>query len=660
MAMLVVGFLVLGAFINANQLNYLGLFTAILFATLGYRVILANYAKSSEIKHLSTFATYYVIASLIVGLDFAFFTVAYYDLQNSELRIFLTVVHLGMITAAVGSLAVWMPAYLAFCLPQIIGLMALFVLNDNIPMAAAVATFSMFILMIAKNFNLKFKEGRLLIDENITLISKMEKEIFTRKKAQVELEDYQQQLEGMVDSRTKELNSINDDLKNQIVLRKDIEKELEYLAYYDVLTQLPNRTLFVENLKKSLAQAKRNESLLGILFIDLDCFKKINDSHGRSIGDKLLKSVAERLSDILRDSDMIARNGGDEFVVLIESMKDVRESFVVANKILSVMNNKFNIDGHEIHIGASVGISLYPLDGDDALDLLKMSDTAMYEAKKIGHNNFQFYSSAMSHQISDRLHMENALRNALKNNEFFIVYQPQVNILTQETSGFEALIRWKNPEFGMVSPFHFIPILEETGLIYSVGEWVILEVLKFIKSGKSNNTKVSINLSALQCGINDYSHQIKDFIEKAGVDASLVEFEITESLLISDFSQTEMFLTDISQLGCTIALDDFGTGYTSFSYLTKLPIDIIKIDRSLITGIEQNKNLQDIVRAIVTMSESLGIHNVFEGVENEDELQMVKQLNGEIIQGYLFSKPLELTQIDAWFSDKTYLKSSTG
>ena len=648
------------AFIYAGEHNYIGWFISILIFSSGSGILLSYYFNKNKVQHFATFANLHVISSFITGLDFAFLTLVFYDLQNNELRLLLTIINLGLIIAAVGTVAVWMQSYLAFSLPQLFALIAVYVLNNSIAVAAAIMIFLCYIFMVAKNFNSTFKEGQLLIEENRMLISDMETEINTRKQAQVELEKYQQELETKVQTRTSELEKINDSLNEQMEIRHVIEKELEYLAYYDELTALPNRTLFIENLKKSLSQAKRNESLLGVLFVDLDRFKKINDSYGHSIGDKLLKNVANRLADVLRESDMIARNGGDEFIVLIEKMKDIRESFVVANKILGVMNEKFNIEGHEIHIGASVGISVYPLDGDDALDLLKMSDTAMYEAKKIGHNNFQYYSTAMSHQIADRLKIENALRDALKNNELFIAYQPQVNILTQQTSGFEALIRWNSPEFGMVSPIKFVPILEETGLIYSVGEWVILEVLEFIKSGKSNNTKVSINLSALQCGIDNYSQKIKKFIEKADVDASLIEFEITESLLINDFEQVEMFLTDISKLGCTIALDDFGTGYTSFAYLTKLPIDIIKIDRSLVTGIENNKNLQDIVRAIVTMSESLGIHNVFEGVENEGELEMVKRLNGKIIQGYLFSKPLDLSQIDAWFSDKTYLKSRSG
>lgn len=245
--------------------------------------------------------------------------------------------------------------------------------------------------------------------------------------------------------------------------------------------------------------------------------------------------------------------------------------------------------------------------------------------------------------------METALRSGLANDEFYLVYQPQVDANTKQTTGLEALLRWKSKTLGQVSPGQFISVLEETGLIYEVGEWIILQVIDFVKSGQSHNVKVSINLSALQCGVNRFSETVKGYIQEAGIDPALIEFEITESILINDFSKTERFLKNISQLGCTIALDDFGTGYTSFGYLTKLPIDIIKIDRSLISNIDQQQNLQDIVRAIVTMSQSLGIENIFEGVETEEELTMVRELNGHIIQGYLFSQPLEVPKLLDWF-----------
>ena len=649
LAILFAGVLVSGVFVYYGEKDYVELFLFVLVIALCVRVFIKYYVDTHIGVKLEKFANYYVIASFVLGLDFSFFTLMHYDLENTDLRVFLTVINFGLITAAVATLAVWIKAYLAFSLPQILALFAVYLLNGNYTVALANIVFTIFMLKVAFNFSNKFKEGRLLINENIKLISDMKIEINSRQRAQMELEEHKTKLEGMVKERTKELEQINLNLNNQIEMRGVIEKELEFLAYYDAITSLPNRTFFIEEAKRSLLLAKRNESLISILFVDLDRFKNINDSHGHDVGDKLLIKVANRLRSVLRDSDIVARNGGDEFAILLENTKGIQEPFVVANKIIESMNEKFEIDGHIIHIGASIGISTYPLDSDNAPELLKMADTAMYEAKKIGRNNFQFYSSAMSNQIADKLLLETALHAAHENNEFYLVYQPQVNALTNETIGFEALIRWNSPEFGLVPPSKFIPILEETGLIYKVGEWVITTVIDFIKSGLSNGKKVSINLSALQCGADNCFKNIKNLITNSNVDPRLLEFEITESILIGDFTKTETFLSDINNIGCTIALDDFGTGYTSFAYITKLPIDIIKIDRSLITNIHTNHNLQDIVRAIVTMCKSLDIENVFEGVETKDELDMVMQLNDKaVIQGYYFSKPLDTEAVNEW------------
>ena len=657
-SILATGVLVLVAFIYEKEIKYLEWFSLVLIASITARLYIAYSFKKNTSRILySRYVNNYVIASLFIGISWGYLTLTYYDLQNNELRIFLTIVNLALVTAAVGSLAVWIRAYIAFSLPQMIALMAVFILNNNFYVAVAMVVFTLFMFKVAINFNVKLKESYVLIHENSELIENMDVEIQNRKLAQESLEQSQEVLEELVKERTGELLEINIDLEKQIDKRKKVEQDLEVLAYYDSLTNLPNRSLLIERIKQAVSYAKRKQSLFSVLFVDLDRFKAINDSLGHDIGDKLLSQVALRLQQLLRDSDTIARNGGDEFVILIEEINDIREVFVVAEKIIKSINNNFEIVGHNVHIGASIGISIYPLDGTDALELLKKSDTAMYCAKEEGANHFEFYSNEMSNQIKDRLELENSLRTAIKNEEFYLVYQPQINVKNKEVSGLEALIRWQSPKLGLVPPFKFIPVLEETGLIYPVGEWVIAQVIEFIKSGKAKNAKVSINLSALQCTINLYAEKIIERITKAGIDPKMIEFEITESLLINDIKKTEKFLTGISEFGCSIALDDFGTGYTSFGYLAKLPIDIIKIDRSMITGIDQNKNLQDIVRAIVTMSQSLGIENVFEGVETEEELEMVKSLNGSIIQGYLFSKPLEVSSLGQWFEKSDFSSS---
>lgn len=654
-ALLAVGMLVLGAFVFEGERRFIGWFFLLFVLVAAVRLFLAKSFFSSATTDIEKCASHYVAASFFMGLLWGLLSLVYYDLQNNELRIFLTIVNLGLITAGIGSLAVWMKAYLAYSLPQLIALMLVYIFNDSIYVAISVLLFAGFMIKVALNSNINFKQGRLLIEENTRYIENMDVEIESRKRAQLELEQYQHELEAVVKERTRELLDINGDLKEQIEKRRKVEEDLEYLAYYDVLTDLPNRSLLIERIKQAINKAKRQGSLFAVLFLDLDRFKAINDSLGHDVGDQLIKEVAARLKLLLRETDTIARNGGDEFVILIENLKDVREAFTVAEKAIHCISEHFLIAGHDVHIGASIGISIYPLDADNEMDLIKMSDTAMYCAKERGSNHFEFYSNEMSHQIRDRLELENALRSAIKNDEFFMVYQPQVNTHSAQTTGLEALLRWHSPDLGLVSPSRFIPVLEETGMIYPVGEWVILQVIDFIKSGKARQAKVSINLSALQCSVKKYSEKIKHHIETSAIDAQQIEFEVTESVLINDFRKTEMFLTEINKLGCTIALDDFGTGYTSFSYLAKLPIDVIKIDRSLLAGIDKNKTLQDIVLAIVTMCQSLGIENVFEGVETEAELNIVRRLNGKIIQGYFYSKPLNEQEIEKWFQEDKYL-----
>ena len=644
--------LVLAGFSILNEPGYSLWFLLIHIGLIISRFVLAHRFKADKGRNFSFYLNVYVFIILLLGLNWAVLNLVYYDVDVLELRTFLSFVSLGLIAASVGTLAFWIWAYYCFTIPILISLIVVFILNGDYFVAIALFVFGWFMLVIANQANIKFKHSRILILDNIELIDRMDEEIRSSKQAKEKLENYKKELENQVEERTKELVETNRDLEEQIDQRNKIEKDLEHLAYYDVLTGLANRSLLIERLKQAVNVAKRNESLFAVLFIDLDRFKTINDSLGHALGDKLLMEVAWRLRNILRESDTIARNGGDEFVIVAENLNDVREAFIVSEKIIKAMTEIFKIDGHDIHIGASIGVSIYPIDATDALELLKMSDTAMYCAKENGSNRFEFYSSHMSSQIKDRLELENALRTALLKKEFFLVYQPQVDISSGQTVGLEALLRWRNPELGFVSPIKFIPVLEETGLIYEVGEWVIEEVCEFISTGGAQDAKVSINLSALQCSNHRFSETIHQYLERTGVSASQVEFEITESLLINDFKKTEKFLNAIHELGCTIALDDFGTGYTSFAYLSKLPIDIIKIDRSLVTDIHQQKNLQDIVRAIVTMCQSLKVENIFEGVETKDELEQIESLGGHVIQGYLFSKPLESEHLATWFSNQ--------
>ena len=483
---------------------------------------------------------------------------------------------------------------------------------------------------------------------NENLINNLNSEINTRENVQHELEESKTSLELKVNKRTKDLNDINLHLENVILEKEEAEQSLQYLAYHDELTGLPNRNLLVDRINQSIKISSRDNQQMAILFLDLDRFKSINDSLGHNVGDELIKEIPTRLYKILRSHDTVSRNGGDEFVVVLEKLKDTNEAVYVAKKIIQCLTETFNIQSHTIHIGASIGISVYPEDGDAPLILLRNADTAMYRAKQSGGNQLQFYDESMSHQLRDRLGLETELRNAIENNEFYMVYQPKVDCNSGKTVGFESLIRWNNAKYGEIGPDQFIPILEETGLIYEVGIWIVTEVLTFIDQYDTEDQNFSINLSALQCNNFDFIVVVNDLINDLNISPNVVEFEITESLLIKDFDKTKLFLDELHSIGITIALDDFGTGYTSMNYLAQLPIDIIKIDKSFIKNIDKSINLQSIVKAIVTMSKSLGMANVFEGVETEAELVEIKKMNGCIIQGYLYSKPLKSSEINQW------------
>jgi diguanylate cyclase (GGDEF)-like protein len=577
---------------------------------------------------------------------------------NDEiLRSLVILINFGLITASIATLSTFLLAYLAYIIPQSLAIFYVFYNLDtehNLHMVTAFVIFTLIMVETSIRYNRKYRKELDLRLRNKVLINDLNQEIMNRERAQVELEENKRELEEKVDERTKELVDINANLERVIDKKEEAEQSLQYLAYHDELTGLPNRNTLVDRIGQSIKKASRDNGQLAILFLDLDRFKNVNDSLGHTIGDKLLQQVASRLYSTLRNDDTISRNGGDEFVVVMEKLKDTNEAIHVAKKIIECLTQTFEIQSHKIHLGASVGISIYPTDGDSPLVLLRNADTAMYKAKKAGGNQLQFYDESMSRQLRDRLELENELHNALENNEFYLDFQPQISCRTGITTGFEALMRWNNRKFGDIDPDIFVPLLEETGLIYTVGEWVVGQVVDFISTHEVKQVSFSINLSALQCHDLAFVSFVRNKINNSNIDPSQIDFEITESLLIKDFDKTKLFLDELHSIGCTIALDDFGTGYTSMNYLARLPIDIIKIDKTLVHSIDVNNNLNSIVKAIVTMSNGLGIRNIFEGVETMAELATIKYMGGEIIQGYLFSKPLNADEVVKWLNlDKT-------
>ena len=618
------------------------------------RILLSQ--KYLQKKHnLVTYLHTHVLLTFIIGVFWA--GIAYFQVftDDETLRTLVFLLNFGLIAASIATLSTWMPAYLLFMLPQSFAILYVFAMinsSHNVQMIIAYLIFAMIMIATSFRFNRNYKKEIELTLHNEQLINDLNNEIRIREEVQLELERNKQGLEKKVEERTKDLIDINIHLSSVIDKKERAERDLQYIAYHDELTGLPNKNLLIDRIDQSIKNTSRTNRKLAVLFLDLDRFKTINDSLGHTIGDKLLKEVANRLRTTLRKQDTVSRNGGDEFVVVLERVNDSDEAVNVARKIIDCLTNAFDIMSHRIHIGASIGISIYPNDGDTSLVLLRNADTAMYRAKKSGGNQFQFYDKSMSNQLRDRLELEGELHNALLHHEFYIVYQPQISCITGQTTGFESLIRWNSKKYGEIPPDRFVPLLEETGLIYSVGDWVVSEVARFACNYSDRDISFAINLSALQCNELKFTGHVRNVIEETGIKPSQLEFEITESLLIRDFAKTQHFLSELHALGCTIALDDFGTGYTAMNYLTRLPIDTIKIDKSLVRNINNNSDLKSIVQAIVKMSTSLNMVNVFEGVETLEELNEIRRLEGEIIQGFLFSKPLQANAVDNWLKQE--------
>ncbi|MFV2005415.1 MAG: putative bifunctional diguanylate cyclase/phosphodiesterase, partial [Gammaproteobacteria bacterium] len=453
------------------------------------------------------------------------------------------------------------------------------------------------------------------------------------------------------------LTNKNGEISHFIATGRDIsqrmenEKRLQHIAHHDALTNLPNRVLFMDRIKRSLAHAKRNSERAAVLFFDLDRFKNINDTLGHIIGDKLLIEIASRLKKAIREDDSIARLGGDEFAVLVDKISSENDVTQIAQKILSCLEKSAQIDGHSLYTTASIGISLFPDDGEDAGTLLQNADIAMYRAKDMGKNNYQFYSKDMSARAIQRLKMENSLRMALKNNEFLLYYQPQIDTQNQSITGVEALIRWQHPELGLISPSEFIPLLEETNLILDVGDWVLdtacQQIKKWSQSGYADLT-ISINVSGRQFHDENFYERMLELTEKYGIRTEQIELEITESILMDKQKKTIENINNLGRYGFRIAIDDFGTGYSSLSYLQRFRIDTLKIDRSFIKDIVTNSDDATITMAIIAMAHSLKVNIVAEGVETQQQLDFLKQQDCQLAQGYLFSYPLaskEMTKL---------------
>ncbi len=459
----------------------------------------------------------------------------------------------------------------------------------------------------------------------------------------------------------------------EVTTQHQAEQHVQRLAYFDSLTGLPNRAFFLKQLDHVVHAATRYQRCGALLFLDLDNFKKVNDTLGHHVGDLLLQSVAERLLSCLRSSDImirfdddyeavhyLARLGGDEFTILLPELRDGRDAARVAERIIKALDVPFTLDGHDVVVTPSVGITVFPADGLSTSDLLRNGDMAMYHAKHSGKNTYQFFDTSLNEAALYRLNIENALRQALVREQFQLYFQPQIDAITGEVLGMEALLRWSHPEFGAVSPMEFIPITEETGLGLSIGEWVLTSACEQLcrwQAAGSRIQRVAVNLSATQFASAEFPAQVARILATTGLAAQCLELEITETILMQQAEKSINTLNALKKLGVTLAIDDFGAGYSSLGYLKRFAIDRLKIDKSFVDNIDCDRDNAAIAQAVIALAVSMSIRVTAEGVETDHQLQFLRQRSCQEVQGYLFSQPLPADQVPEQFLGVAPLES---
>ena len=488
--------------------------------------------------------------------------------------------------------------------------------------------------------------------------------------AQAEISELNCELERRVQQRTIQLKTANQMLQQEINERRRAQQQLVHDALHDALTGLPNRTLLQERMELAIEQAQGNsEYMYALLFIDLDRFKTINDSLGHLIGDRLLIAVSRLLQECLRESDIVARFGGDEFVILLDGIAQLSDATTIAERIQQKLRSPLTIDKHHIYTGASIGIVLSTSGYQNPDDIMRDADIAMYRAKARGKARYEIFNRAMYEETIGTIELENSLRLAVERNEFLLHYQPIISLKSDRLVGFEALIRWQHPTKGLISPDDFIPIAEDTELILDIGEWLLEEACrqlqqwqqKYAKSSQISLLKMSINLACQQLQEPQFIAKLDRILESTGIAGSSLRLEITESALIEPEGGVRDTLEQIRKRNIKLSIDDFGTGYSSLSYLRRFPIDNLKIDRSFIEQMNFDSENLEIVRVIITLAKILGMDAISEGVETVQQLQQLKDLGCEFGQGYLFAKPLSTTEVELMLKDlvQPFLLDST-
>lgn len=461
--------------------------------------------------------------------------------------------------------------------------------------------------------------------------------------SQASVEDYQHTLEEKVEQRTRELQTAT--------------AHAYKLAQQDILTGLPNRVLLNQRLQQILALAKRENQQVAVLFLDFDHFKRINDTLGHDAGDQLLQQVAQRLSATIRESDLVARLGGDEFVLVLTGLnmaQSAHELLQLVERVRGAFDSAFSVNGQDLSLTVSIGVSMFPDDAVDAPNLIKQADTAMYAAKEQGRNAYRFFTADMNARIQARLQLENALRRALANQEFYLVYQPQIDMATGLPVGVEALVRWRNPEHGEIQPGEFIAVAEESGLIHPIGAWVLETACRQGREWAEQDMllRISVNVSVRQLEQDTWLEVVRNALKVSRLAPSYLDLEITESVIISNADKAVATLSRLKQMGVTLTMDDFGTGYSSLYYLTRLPLNNIKIDQKFIRGLDHDRNDEAITHAIIALAHGLGMRVIAEGVETPSQFRFLQKHGCEEAQGFYIGRPMTAPALKAWWEQR--------
>jgi len=611
--------------------NRLIAWAALMWSAALFRLLLWYLQKQLNSRSTSYWTKTYTLASTWLGCCWSLIYLFLFSLDNLVVTVALLMLLFGVVSSAVVILSVHLPAFIGYSYPQILVFLVTLLYQQNLTynlMALGLLMYLVMLTLFARNSFRLFRDWVELSARNRELVANLNTEMDQREK--------------IIEARTFELREENKARKNTELELIEQKESFIHLAQHDPLTELPNRMLMMDRLNQSIRKAQRQNTQIAVLFLDLDHFKDINDSLGHSIGDQLLRAVARRLVRMVRQEDTVARIGGDEFTLLIDRITDSIIVSRLAQEIIDEFKRPLDIDGRSIQITASIGISLYPSDGGDTETLIRNADAAMYLAKDDGRNTMRYYSSELTQRAAERMAIEADLRNALVNDEFYLVLQPQYDLRSNRLVGAEALIRWRHPERGEILPGQFIPVAENSELIDRIGDWVLQRVCYLIKTWNiaTHGLRLAANISGHHITMTSLVETIRNLTTESGCDPHGLEIEITEGFLIKDPELTRKMLEQLNQMGIHISIDDFGTGYSSLSYLKVFSIQKIKIDQSFIRDIHVDANDQAITDAIIALGEKLGLTVIAEGVENKQQAEYLRQQGCHQGQGYYFARPM--------------------